>query len=223
MLVNMILGSETLNYELGDLNDDESINVLDVILIVNIILDTRSADATNVQLIQSNRALSLESNGFIAGVELKISHKKNIQLSLTDDALFSQSSTKDGVSHIIIVAPESNILFQIDSDYEILDFIVANSSGQMNVQYAKEFELSQAYPNPFNPSTTFSLSILENDFVNVSIYNMLGQVVSTLNNSFLDAGKHDFKWEAKAFPSGLYVININSNNFTTTQKVMLLK
>ena len=223
MLVNMILGSETLNYELGDLNNDESINVLDVILIVNIILDTRSADATNVQLIQSNRALSLESNGFIAGVELKISHKKDIQLSLTDDALFSESSTKDGVSHIIIVAPESNILFQIDSDYEILDFIIANSSGQMNVQYAKEFELSQAYPNPFNPSTTFSLSILENDFVNVSIYNMLGQVVSTLNNSFLDAGKHDFKWEAKAFPSGLYVININSNNFTTTQKVMLLK
>ena len=52
---------------------------------------------------------------------------------------------------------------------------------------------------------------------------MLGQVVSTLNNSFLDAGKYDFKWEAKAFPSGLYVININSNNFTTTQKVMLLK
>jgi len=41
MLVNMILGSETPNYQLGDLNDDGSLNVLDIILIINIILDTR--------------------------------------------------------------------------------------------------------------------------------------------------------------------------------------
>jgi len=41
MLVNMILGSETPNYQLGDLNDDSSIDVLDIILIINIILDAR--------------------------------------------------------------------------------------------------------------------------------------------------------------------------------------
>ncbi|MBC8310843.1 MAG: T9SS type A sorting domain-containing protein [Candidatus Marinimicrobia bacterium] len=223
MLVNMILGSETPNYELGDLNDDGNLNVLDIILIINIILDSRSADATEVQLIKSDRELSLNSDGFIAGIELKISHNSGAKLSLTNDALISQSSTKDGISHIVIVAPESDALFEIDSHYDILDVIIANSSGQMDVQYANEFKLSQAYPNPFNPSTTFSLSLPNHDFVNVSIYNMLGQTVATLHNSQLNAGQHDFVWNADELSTGLYVISVNSNNFTTSQKVMLLK
>jgi len=52
---------------------------------------------------------------------------------------------------------------------------------------------------------------------------MLGQIVSTLNNSQLDGGNHEFMWDANELSSGLYIITANSNNFTSSQKVMLLK
>ena len=223
MLVNMILGSETPNYQLGDLNDDGSLNVLDVILIINLILDNRTIDAEKAELFKDDGALLLHSNGFIAGIELKISHDENANIQLTEYALISQSVTENGISHIVIIAPESDILFTIDSEYDIIDVIVANSSGKMDFQYANEFKLSQAYPNPFNPSTTFSLTLPNSDFVNVSVYNMLGQIVSTLNNSQLDGGNHEFIWNANELSSGLYIITANSNNFTSSQKVMLLK
>ena len=223
MLVNMILGSETPNYQLGDLNDDGSLNVLDVILIINLILDNRTIDAEKAEFFKDHGSLLLHSNGFIAGIELKISHDENANIQLTEYALIAQSVTENGISHIVIIAPESDILFTIDSEYDIIDVIVANSSGKMDVQYANEFKLSQAYPNPFNPSTTFSLTLPNSDFVNVSVYNMLGQIVSTLNNSQLDGGNHEFIWNANELSSGLYIITANSNNFTSSQKVMLLK
>ncbi len=223
VLVNMILDLQEPNFQLGDLNNDNALNVLDIILIVNIILDVRADDADDAQLLKTQHGLELKSNGFIGGIELKIKHDNNAQIQLTDDAMFANMKSNGNATHIIIVSPQSDELFTINSDFEIMDVIVANSNGEIQLNTISEFKLSQAYPNPFNPSTQFSLSLPENGHVNISVYNMLGQKVDVIHDAHLNAGKHQFSWDANELPSGIYMITSNSQKFTSSQKIMLLK
>ncbi len=223
VLVNMILNLQEPNYQLGDLNNDGALNVLDIILIVNIILDVRADDASEAQLLKNPHGLNLKSNGFIGGVELKIKHDDDAQIQLTDDAIFANLKTDGNSSHIIIVSPQSDALFTIDSDFEIMDVLVANSNGEIQLNTITEFKLSQAYPNPFNPSTQFSLALPEDGHVNISVYNMLGQKVDVIHDAHLNAGKHQFSWDANDLASGIYMITSNSQKFTSSQKIMLLK
>ena len=224
MLVNMIIGIETPNYELGDLNSDDEINVLDIILVINNILDTsRLVDATNANILKSKNELHLVSNGFISGVELKIAHERDAHITLTDNSLLSKSSTIDNITHIIIIAPNEEKIFEIDGDYEIQKLIVANSSGRIATNTINEFKLGKAYPNPFNPKTTFSISLSENQYINISVYNALGQLVQNLHNSKLEVGDHKFTWNAHNQPSGIYFIKAQTYNYSINQKIVLLK
>ena len=86
------------------------------------------------------------------------------------------------------------------------------------------FVLSEAYPNPFNPSTSINLSIPESGHVSVMVYNVMGQLVSTLADGYMDASdNYSFTWDGSAVPSGVYLITATTANHTSTQKVMLLK
>ena len=86
-----------------------------------------------------------------------------------------------------------------------------------------EFALSAAYPNPFNPATTMDLSLNESGYVNVKVYNVMGQVVSTLMSGHMDAGYHTLTWDANNMPSGMYLIRVEAGSNLETQKIMLLK
>ena len=86
-----------------------------------------------------------------------------------------------------------------------------------------EFSLDQNYPNPFNPSTTIKFSLPEAGNVRLIIYNALGQKITELVNSNLDAGSHSFTWNASGVASGLYFYELNTNNFSSVKKMMLMK
>jgi flagellar hook assembly protein FlgD len=83
--------------------------------------------------------------------------------------------------------------------------------------------LSEAYPNPFNPSTSINLSIPEAGHVSVMVYNVMGQLVSTLADGQMDASDYSFTWDASAISSGVYLITATTANHTSTQKGMFLK
>ena len=85
------------------------------------------------------------------------------------------------------------------------------------------FELMDAYPNPFNPTTTINFSIPFATEVKVSIFDMLGREVSVLSNEMLQVGSHSINWNASAMPSGFYFIHMVSNDFKSTQKITLIK
>jgi len=87
----------------------------------------------------------------------------------------------------------------------------------------EEFELFQNYPNPFNPSTTISFNIPENDFVTLSVFNVIGEKVSTLVNSNMQAGKHSVTFDATNLSTGIYFYEIQAGNFTSIKKMILLK
>ena len=93
---------------------------------------------------------------------------------------------------------------------------------------SNSFSLSQNYPNPFNPSTTINFSIPERGFVNLVIYNSLGQIVESLVNSNLNSGSFNYTFNGSNLNSGVYFYKLTyagqmGNGFTDTKKFILLK
>jgi Secretion system C-terminal sorting domain len=87
----------------------------------------------------------------------------------------------------------------------------------------KQFSLNQNYPNPFNPSTTISFDLPKENHVTLNIYNLLGQKVASLLNEDMAAGTHSVNFNADNLPSGLYFYQLQSGNFNSIKKMMLLK
>jgi len=86
-----------------------------------------------------------------------------------------------------------------------------------------QFELTQNYPNPFNPSTEIKFSLPKSGFVNLSVYNLLGEKVAELVNENLSAGIYNYQWNAKNLTSGVYIYRLESENISLTKKMTLLK
>ncbi|MFH0736878.1 MAG: T9SS type A sorting domain-containing protein [bacterium] len=85
------------------------------------------------------------------------------------------------------------------------------------------FEISQNYPNPFNPSTSIKFSIPEAANVKLTIFNILGQEISTLINEYMNAGSYTANWTANNLPSGIYIYRMESGPFSISKKMTLLK
>ena len=86
-----------------------------------------------------------------------------------------------------------------------------------------EYSLEQNYPNPFNPSTVISYSIPKGNNVTLKIFNILGQEVSTLVNSFKAPGKYSVNFNASNLSSGIYFYVLRSGSYFQVKKMMLLK
>ena len=80
-----------------------------------------------------------------------------------------------------------------------------------------------AYPNPFNPVTTISVTLPEAGHVTLSVYNALGQEVARLADDQAEAGEHSFRWDASAVPSGLYFSRLEGPGVSSVAKLMLVK
>ena len=85
------------------------------------------------------------------------------------------------------------------------------------------FGIGEAYPNPFNPVTSFSYNIPEDGMVNVAVYDINGRQVDELVNGFRSAGSYPVVWNANNLSSGVYMIQMHSGNFASAQKIMLIK
>ena len=129
----------------------------------------------------------------------------DFEIGLLNDAMIAEYNTEDFYTRLIIVEPGNDILFTTDKSFEIVDMIVANSNKEINVNFASEFELSAAYPNPFNPSTTVSLTVPSADYVSVKVYNLMGQEVGVLADGMMEANVYSFTWDASNMSSGVYL------------------
>ncbi len=79
------------------------------------------------------------------------------------------------------------------------------------------------YPNPFNPIVTISFSIPEFGLTIITVYDLAGRQLETLTNEVLSIGNYSINWDASSYPSGVYLIRMDSEDFTQTQKVVLVK
>ena len=85
-----------------------------------------------------------------------------------------------------------------------------------------DFELAQNYPNPFNPTTTVGFSIPVQSDVNLTIYNVTGQKVTSFSGNY-QAGNHTIEWDASNQASGIYFYKLTAGDFEATKKMVLLK
>jgi len=88
------------------------------------------------------------------------------------------------------------------------------------------YQLNQNYPNPFNPATIIKYSIAEDSFVNLTVYNILGEKVASLINKEQRAGRYEVQWNAASsggLANGVYIYRIQAGKFTNTKKMILLK
>ena len=93
-----------------------------------------------------------------------------------------------------------------------------------------KFSLYQNYPNPFNPSTVihFDLTSLPLSFgeglgVRLIIIDVLGKEIAVLVNEKLSPGSYEINWDALNVPAGIYFYRLQTEGFTETKKLILLK
>jgi hypothetical protein len=92
----------------------------------------------------------------------------------------------------------------------------------------EKFRVYPAFPNPFNPMTTFRYDLQEDAMVNITIYDMLGRIVNNLVSSQQSAGYKSVRWNAtndagSPVSAGLYLYMIQAGDFRQTKKMVLLK
>ncbi len=90
------------------------------------------------------------------------------------------------------------------------------------------FELTQNYPNPFNPETTIEYQLAKDCHVKITVYNIQGQVITTLIDEFKPAGFYSIRWNAtdifgNMMPSGVYLYKIETEYFKQLKKMILMK
>jgi hypothetical protein len=86
-----------------------------------------------------------------------------------------------------------------------------------------EFELHQNYPNPFNPTTQISFEMKQGGPANLTVYNLMGQKITTLLDGFTDAGHHTVNFDGANLPAGTYVYTLKVDGHQISKKMVLMK
>ena len=89
--------------------------------------------------------------------------------------------------------------------------------------FLDEFSINNVYPNPFNPSVTIDYTVDISDFVNISVIDLNGKVIEILESAYKSKGSHSINWTPSNISSGVYFLNIKSNNRVKHQKLIFVK
>lgn len=85
------------------------------------------------------------------------------------------------------------------------------------------YSLGQNYPNPFNPSTVIRYALPVAGFVDLKVFNQIGEVVAVILKGEMHAGEHQIYFDASGLPSGPYFYRLESNGVALSGKMLLLK
>ena len=223
-IVHAIVTGATDNLVCADYNADGTINVLDAVALAQYIINNRAIDASEATLNINASDVTISADGYIGGIQMTLAHSSDFSVELTESAFVTDFNTEVNQTTLVIILPEDDKLFSYKGDFEILELIVANSYEEVETKISDMiFDLGAAYPNPFNPTTTLDLTISSAGFVNVSIYNMVGQKIAELVDGNMEIGTYNLVWNATNATSGLYLVKAEYAGNISTQKLMLIK
>ena len=124
--------------------------------------------------------------------------------------------------------PGDDDSYILESDYSSTVTIEARIEKQMIdeeiVEEApKVYALNSNYPNPCNPTTQISYQIPNDGFVNLTVYNSLGQEVAVLVNRQQSVGRYSVQFNAANLSSGIYFYRIAAGEFNSVKKMLLIR
>jgi cyanophycinase len=101
--------------------------------------------------------------------------------------------------------------------------LVSTKVRSQNKKFPNEFSLSDNYPNPFNPATQIKFDVAEQSEVKLVVYDILGQEIAVLLDSKLSPGSYSVKFNADRLSSGVYLYSLQSDEFSDTKKMVILR
>ena len=106
--------------------------------------------------------------------------------------------------------------------------IVSSTIERLGEEIPVHYELNQNYPNPFNPTTRIKYGLPESADVRITIFNILGQLVSVVTDKHQTAGYYEVSWDAKTdagadLPSGIYFYRVDTKNYSATRSMVFQK
>ncbi len=143
---------------------------------------------------------------------------------------FAVATAPDAVGHLLGVAIHNTSVPNsfIEMDNFRLSKVAAPTSVERIESLPNSFVLAQNYPNPFNPVTTINYEVAEKSLVQISVYNLMGQLVTTLVNGQQFQGIYSIQWNGKDFngnevPSGVYFAKMVAGSFEQIRKLTLIR
>ena len=101
--------------------------------------------------------------------------------------------------------------------------VLITSINQKTAEVPKTFFLSPNYPNPFNPKTTICYGVPRSAHVRLTIFNIRGEIVTTLVDRFHTPGTYQIQWVGSSMSSGLYFYRIEADTWQQIRRMILLK
>ena len=200
-----------------------------------------STDLDKLALISFNDTDSL-SDLFIYELETnQLSYIDTIQGKMRFTQTWSNDNSK------VAIGAKYNLWFSYRAPIQIYDFVndtittLSETAEPLfwledqELDIRKNFDyiptdyfLKQNYPNPFNPITTLRYELPEHTFVDITVYDMLGNVVNNLVNANQPSGYNSVQWNAtnnqgQLVSAGVYLYSIEAGDFRQTKKMILLK
>jgi len=232
-LVGHILGNTPLGGYLlceADTNQDGIVNVVDIVGMVNIILGGRIQGASEATLNYNETEVSIEADGYVGGIEMTVEFADESFEFVLGDHFVADWTVDGNTAHIIMVSGESinNVLEVISgSIVSIRDYTLASADEEipttLNGITPLAYEIENAYPNPFNPSTTLEMTLNVQADMSIKVYNIAGQLVDVIADGNFKPSSYSFTWNANQLASGIYFITTQIGNDITNQKVTLIK
>jgi len=136
------------------------------------------------------------------------------------------------------IVPQNVYLYNDSTEYQVLQDYITSVIGPVISPYHRtapktiannltniphSMNLSQNFPNPFNPSTTIKCSIASDGYYNLKVFNTLGEEVYTIINGYLKQGEYNYSFNARNLPSGVYIYRLTGDNVNLSRKMLLLK
>jgi len=135
---------------------------------------------------------------------------------------------QEGTGRLIFEVDNACILDKTTQRVNVFGGYNATTEVESEAPIADKFELHGNFPNPFNPVTKIRFSTERESLVKVTIFSILGEEISVVENSQLNAGTYNITWYGKdskgdKVPSGLYFYEVKSDNRIQKGKMLLLK
>jgi hypothetical protein len=149
------------------------------------------------------------------------------------DSVWSGSFGGAGTDTARVIVPTSDGNFLVvgsrtfddscGTDFWLMKLELAMPSSTPTLELQPEAFALSAYPNPFNPSTEIAYSVPNSGRIHLSVYDILGQRISVLQDGLLSAGEYRFTFDGGRYPSGIYFLRLETVSYQKTLKLVLMK